>query len=95
LELASPDPKRIVWIGVTTAAGTLAAFAVKKGLEHAWRAATDEDPPTEPANPAVPLRDAIIWTAALGALGAVGQLLARRSAEAGWHRFLGEHPPMS
>jgi hypothetical protein len=94
VELESPDPRRIVWLGLAAGAGALAAFAVRKGLERAWRAATDEDPPQEPASPDVPWRDAIIWTAATGALGGIGQLLARRATEAGWHRVTGEHPPL-
>jgi hypothetical protein len=94
MEFASPDPKRILWMGLAAGAAALAAFAVRKGIEQAWRTVTHEDPPREPADPEVPWRDAIIWSAATGALGAVGQLMARRGTEAGWHRLTGEHPPL-
>jgi hypothetical protein len=93
VELASPDPRKVLWMGVAAGAAALASYAVKKGLEQAWRAAMHEDPPLEPADPRVPWRDAIIWTAASGALLGVGQLLARRATEAGWHRLTGDHPP--
>jgi hypothetical protein len=94
VELMSPDPKKVLWLGLAAGAAALASVAVKKGLEQAWRAATDQDPPPEPASPDVPWREAIIWTAAFGALSSVGQLLARRATEASWHRLTGEHPPL-
>jgi hypothetical protein len=93
LEFETPDPKRIVWMAVAAGAGALAAWAVRKGLEQAWRAATDEDPPSDPALPEVPWREALIWTAASGALSGVGQLLVRRATGAGWQRLMDEDPP--
>jgi hypothetical protein len=87
------DPKRMLWLVLAAGAGALTAMAVRKGLDRAWRAATDEEPPDDPASHDVPWRYALIWAAANGALVSVGQLLAKRGAEAGWHQLTGEDPP--
>ncbi|HSJ23525.1 MAG TPA: DUF4235 domain-containing protein [Longimicrobiales bacterium] len=94
MDLESPDPKRIIWMGIAAGAAALTAFAVRKGLEQAWRVATDDDPPDDPSSPDVPWRHAIIWAAATGAIGNIGRLLAQRTTEAGWHRVTGETPPL-
>jgi hypothetical protein len=87
------EPKKIFWMTLAAGAAALGALAVRKGLERAWRVATDEDPPVDPGSHLTPWRDALIWTAATGALSGVGRLLARRGAEAGWHQLTGEYPP--
>jgi hypothetical protein len=84
---------KMVWLAVATGATAFGAFLVRKGLQGAWRAATDEDPPLDPNSRDVPLRHAIIWTAAVGAMAGVGRLVALRGAQAGWHRITGEYPP--
>lgn len=94
MDMANMDPKRVAWMGLAAGAGALAAWGVRKGMQQAWRAATDEDPPEDAASPDVPWREAILWTVATGALGALGQLLARRGTETAWHRLTGEHPPV-
>jgi hypothetical protein len=81
-----------MWMAIAAGAAALAAVAVRKGLHGAWRAATDDDPPEDPASHDVPWSHALIWTAANGALVSVGQLLAKRGAEAGWHRLTGDYP---
>jgi hypothetical protein len=87
------EPKRIIWLAVAAGAATLGAIVVRKSLEQAWRLATDDDPPQDPASHDTPWRDALIWTAANGALLGIGQLVARRGAEAGWHQLTGHYPP--
>jgi hypothetical protein len=87
------EQKRIIWLAVAAGAAALGMLAARKGLEQAWRLATDDDPPEDPASHDTPWREALIWTAASSALAGVGQLVARRGAEAGWHQLTGDYPP--
>lgn len=86
--------KKLVWAAVAAGAATLGGSAVRKGLNQAWRAATDEEPPEDPGSPDVPWRHAILWTVATGVVIGLSQLLIRRGLESGWHRLTGERPPI-
>lgn len=77
------------------AAGTaaLAAFAARRGGRAAWRKATEEDPPDNPAEPGVTWRQALTWTAGVALAGAVMRVVARRLSASGWEKATGEPPP--
>lgn len=75
-------------------AGTLGAFAVRSGLETAWKLAVHDDPPKNPAARDVPWRHAIMWTVATGMLIGLGRLLAERAAAGVWDRYQGRMPPL-
>jgi len=59
-------------IGVVTVA--------KKALDGGWKAATGKQPPENPADPDVDLREAIAWAVASGTLVALAKMLATRKA---------------
>lgn len=83
------------WTLVATAAGAFGAFAVRNGLEKAWKVAhAGEDPPKNPASWDVSWRDAILWTVATGVVIGLGRLIAERSAATAWNRFTGQLPPV-
>lgn len=75
-------------------AGTMGAFAVRRGLETAWKVAVGGDPPRNPAAREVPWRHAIMWTVATGVLIGLGRMLAERAAASAWDRYQGRRPPM-
>jgi len=81
--------ERQQWALVAGVAGTLGAFAVRSGLEMAWKAAVGNDPPRNPAARDVPWRHAIAWTVATGVLIGLGRLLAERAAAGAWDRYQG------
>lgn len=85
--------QKAMWLAVATGTTALAGIAVNKGLDRAWRLATDEDPPEDPGARDVAWRDAILWTVATGVVISLGRLLARRGAAAGWEAFTGKEPP--
>lgn len=82
------------WALVSSAAGALGAFVVRGGLEQAWKAATGEHPPKNPAARDVSWRDAIVWTVATGALIGLGRLVAERAVTSAWDNYKGRLPPM-
>ena len=86
--------ERQQWALVAGAAGALGAFAVRNGLESAWKLAVGDDPPKNPAARDVPWRHAIMWTVATGVLIGLGRLLAERGAAAAWDNYQGRKPPL-
>jgi hypothetical protein len=63
---------------------------VERGLEGGWRAAKNEDPPTERSDswPA-----AVAWAAMSAATVAAVELVARRGAYVGLRRLTGKRAP--
>lgn len=86
--------ERQKWGLVAGAAGALGAFAVRNGLEQAWKAAMGDEPPKNPAAHDVPWRDAILWTVATGVVIGLGRLFAERAAVSMWDRYTGHKPPL-
>jgi Protein of unknown function (DUF4235) len=87
------EPKKAMWLAVVSGASALSMVAVRQGLNQAWRLATEEEPPEDPASEDVDWRDAIAWTLATSVIIGLGRLFALRGAAAGWRRFTGEAPP--
>jgi hypothetical protein len=86
--------ERQQWGLLAGAAGALGAFAVRNGLESAWKLALGDEPPKNPAARDVPWRHAIMWTVATGVLIGLGRLLAERAAAAAWDNYQGRKPPL-
>lgn len=86
--------ERQKWTLVAGVAGTLGAFAVRSGLETAWKVTVGADPPKNPASREVPWRHAILWTVATGVLIGLGRMLAERAAAGAWDRYQGKQPPV-
>jgi hypothetical protein len=86
--------ERQQWAVVGGLAGALGAFAMRNGLETAWKLAVGDDPPKNPAARDVPWRHAILWTVATGVLIGLGRMLAERAAAEAWDRYQGRTPPV-
>ncbi len=85
--------KRQQWVLFAAAASTVAAPIAERAVVAAWRYASGEDPPEDPAGPDVNWGRAIAWTAAAAVVVAVAQVVARRSAALAWEHVTGEKPP--
>jgi hypothetical protein len=85
--------ERRQWLTLAAAASAIAAPAAERLVAAAWRLATDEEPPADPAGPDVDWGRAIAWTAASAVAIALLQLAARRGAALGWRRVTGRRPP--
>jgi hypothetical protein len=68
---------------VVALAATLGATAVaKKAADATWKASAGKEPPTDPADPDVELREAIVWAIISGtAISVARMLIARRMAQ--------------
>jgi hypothetical protein len=87
------NQKKVLWMAVASGALALTGSALNKGLDRAWRLATHEDPPSDPASPDVAWRHAILWTVATSVVVGLGRLMVRRGVAAGWEMMTGEDPP--
>jgi len=91
-ELEEQDSSK-VWGVFSLVAALLAATVARKGLNATWRAATGKEPPANPADPQVALREALLWAAVSGTLVAVARMLATRKAANYYARSTGKLPP--
>ncbi len=82
-----------VWTIFSTVSALGAATAAKKGLETAWKAATGKQPPANPADPDVKLREAVAWAVASGTFVALARMLAQRGAAGYFAKSTGHLPP--
>jgi hypothetical protein len=82
-----------VWSVFSLAAALGAAALAKKGLTTAWRAATGKNPPANPADPDVDVKEAVAWAAVSGTLIAIARMLATRRAANYYARSTGHLPP--
>lgn len=85
------DPK--VWSIFSTVAALGAATMAKKGLDATWKGATGKNPPTNPADPDVDVREAIAWAAASGTFVALAKMAAQRRAAHYYAKSTGQLPP--
>lgn len=85
--------KRQQWVLFATAASTAAAPIAERAVVAAWRYASGDDPPEDPAGPDVDWGRALAWTAAAAVVVAVAQVVARRGAALAWEYMTGEKPP--
>lgn len=53
--------------GVISGAADLAAYSFsRKAITFAWKRVTGKEPPNNPSNPKVPLKEALSWAIVLG-----------------------------
>lgn len=90
--MASEDSSK-VWSAFSLAAALGAAAVAKKGLNSSWRAATGKNPPANPADPDVDLREAVLWAAISGTLIALARMFATRRAAKYYAKSTGHLPP--
>ena len=82
-----------VWSVMSLVVGLLAASVTRKALNGSWKAATGKEPPANPADPDVELREAIMWAAVSGTAVAVARMFAGRRAAHYYKRSTGHLPP--
>lgn len=81
-----------VWKIVGNGAAVAAAMAARKALTSGWEATTGTEPPDNPADPAVPWRQALAWGLLTGAIVGVARMLANRQAARMAQRVSGRLP---
>ena len=78
--MADRDKENIGNKIVSGLATMLAAIAARKVLMFVWTKATGKEPPTNPEDPQVSLRDALSWSMLTGVTVETARLLATRAA---------------
>lgn len=89
--MASDSSK--IWTVFSLVSALAAATAVRKGLNASWKAATGKNPPENPADPDVDVREAVAWAVLSGVAIAVARMLAQRKAASYYARSTGHLPP--
>ncbi|HYH33859.1 MAG TPA: DUF4235 domain-containing protein [Nocardioides sp.] len=82
-----------VWTAMSMVAVLGAAAVSKKALHTSWKAATGKNPPANPADPDVEMREAVAWAAVSGALVGLARMFAARRAAGYYARSTGHLPP--
>lgn len=85
--------KSKMWTAFSLVAALGAAAVAKKGLNTTWKAATGKQPPANPADPEVDVREALAWAAFSGTIIAIARMLATRKAANYYARSTGHLPP--
>jgi hypothetical protein len=89
---AGKDNSR-VWALFSLVSALAGATVAKKVLNTSWKAATGKEPPANPADPDVAMREAVAWAAASGTLVALARMLASRRAANYYKKSTGHLPP--
>ncbi|MBJ7357711.1 DUF4235 domain-containing protein [Nocardioides sp.] len=89
--MASDSSK--LWTVFSLVSALVAAAAARKGLNTSWKAATGKNPPENPADPDVDLREAVAWAVISGTAIGVARMLAQRKAASYYARSTGHLPP--
>lgn len=74
---------------LSTLAAIGAGVLTRNLLTRVWTDATGEDPPTNPADPAIGWREALTWAAATGVAVGIGRVVGRRLAAGAWEKASG------
>lgn len=82
-----------IWSVFALASALGAAAVAKKGLNTSWKAATGKNPPVNPADPDVQMREAVMWAMVSGTFVALARMLAQRRAADYYVRSTGKLPP--
>lgn len=81
------------WGALSAVSGILAATAVRKLLTTGWKAATGKEPPANPADPDVAMREAVLWATVSGTTVALARMAAGRRAAKYYVKSTGKLPP--
>lgn len=81
-----------VWSLFSVGAALAAATVAKKGLNTTWKIATGKNPPADPTNPDIELREAVAWAVLSGTIVGVARMLATRRAANYYRRSTGKDP---
>lgn len=91
-EHSTKDSSKI-WSVFSLVSALGAAAVAKKGLNTSWKAATGKQPPENPADPDVQLREAVMWAVVSGTFVALARMLAQRRAAHYYAKSTGHLPP--
>jgi hypothetical protein len=87
------DKGRRTWKLIGRSIGFVSGLAAMKALDATWHTATGHKPPTDPENPDIAGKEALVWAAISGmALGLARTYATRRAAQY-WIRSFGSVPP--
>lgn len=89
--MASDSSK--IWTVFSLVSALAAAAAARKGLNTSWKAATGKNPPENPADPDVDIREAVAWAIVSGVSIGVARMLAQRKAASYYAKSTGHLPP--
>ncbi|NYG55690.1 DUF4235 domain-containing protein [Nocardioides perillae] len=81
------------WSVFSLGSALMGAAVAKKALNTSWRAATGKNPPANPADPDVDLREAVLWAAASGAIIQIVRMAFTRRAAGYYLKSTGHLPP--
>lgn len=82
-----------IWTILSLISTLGAASVARKGLSTFWKAATGKNPPENPADPDVVLREALAWAVLSGMAIGVARMLAQRKSASYYARSTGHLPP--
>jgi hypothetical protein len=82
-----------IWSVMSLVSVLGAAAVTKKALNTSWKAATGKNPPANPADPDVDVREAVAWAVVSGALIGVARMFAARRAAGYFAKSTGHLPP--
>ena len=89
--MASDSSK--LWTVFSLLSALVAAAAARKALNTSWKAATGKNPPENPADPDVDLKEAVAWAIVSGTAIGVARMLAQRKAASYYAKSTGHLPP--
>lgn len=87
------DGRQRAWQAWSTLAGVGAGLATRTLIKKLWQARTGEEPPENPADPAVRWSQALGWAVGLGIGVGVARTVAQRGAAKAWEQATGTPPP--
>ena len=90
---SSSNDSSKLWSVFSLVSALGAAALAKKGLDATWKTATRKQPPANPADPDVDLREAVAWAVFSGAFVGLARMLAQRRAASYYARSTGHLPP--
>ena len=82
-----------VWTLMSLVSVLGAAAVAKKALQTSWKTATGKNPPANPADPDVDVREAVLWASVSGALIGLARMFAARRAAGYYAKSTGHLPP--
>ncbi|MGN6780993.1 MAG: DUF4235 domain-containing protein [Marmoricola sp.] len=81
------------WSVFSLVSALAGAAVAKRLLNTTWKAATGKEPPQNPADPDVAMREAVAWATMSGVFIGLARMLATRRAAGYYQKSTGHLPP--
>lgn len=81
------------WSLFSVVSALAGAAVAKRVLNTTWKAATGKEPPQNPADPDVQMREAVAWAVSSGVFIGLARMLATRRAAGYYKKSTGHLPP--